>query len=208
LRRLRLRRPSPALIVSSIALLVALGGTSYAAFKLPKKSVGTTQLKANAVTGAKVKDHSLTDKDIVLSTLGQGSSPQAATPTAPPLEAIHLVGTPGQPPFEAGAKNFPAEMKAGLNFQPVGFYKDPEGIVHLEGVAVAGNEGTPILEGPIFTLPAGFRPGNGLTQVFGEERVFVFGSNVTIEGNNVSGRVIGKKEEAVILDGVTFRAGS
>lgn len=37
-----------------LALFVALGGTSYAAIKLPAKSVGTRQLKNKAVTPAKL----------------------------------------------------------------------------------------------------------------------------------------------------------
>jgi hypothetical protein len=52
--RSRLRRPSAALVVSTVALIVALGGTSYAAFTLPQNSVGTKQLKNNAVTLAKL----------------------------------------------------------------------------------------------------------------------------------------------------------
>lgn len=52
--RLRVRHPSPALIVSTVALIVALGGTSYAAFTLPSNSVGTKQLKNRAVTLAKL----------------------------------------------------------------------------------------------------------------------------------------------------------
>ena len=55
----RLGRPSPALVVASLALLVALGGTGYAAVALPKNSVGTPQLRAGAVTSLKVKDKSL-----------------------------------------------------------------------------------------------------------------------------------------------------
>jgi hypothetical protein len=58
-----MRTPSAALIVASIALFVALGGTSYAVTQLPKNSVGTKQLKANAVTGAKVKNGSLAATD-------------------------------------------------------------------------------------------------------------------------------------------------
>ena len=51
----RFRAPSPALVISLIALFVALGGTSYAAItRLPANSVGTAQLKNNAVTGAKL----------------------------------------------------------------------------------------------------------------------------------------------------------
>ena len=45
-----LGRPSPAMIVALAALFVALGGTSYAAFSLPKNSVGSAQIKRGAVT--------------------------------------------------------------------------------------------------------------------------------------------------------------
>lgn len=47
--------PSPSLVISLIALFVALGGTSYAAItSLPVNSVGTAQIKNGAVTGAKL----------------------------------------------------------------------------------------------------------------------------------------------------------
>jgi hypothetical protein len=71
----RLRRPSPATCIALLALFVALGGTTWAATSLPARSVGTAQLKSNAVTGPKVKDRSLTSVDIKLSSLG-------AVPTA------------------------------------------------------------------------------------------------------------------------------
>jgi hypothetical protein len=80
MKRLRLTRPSPALVIALVALFVALGGTGYAALKLPKNSVGTKQLKKNAVTGSKikanavtsskVKNGSLTGADINLGALG------------------------------------------------------------------------------------------------------------------------------------------
>lgn len=57
-------RPSPALIISVIALMVALGGTSYAAFSLPKNSVGTKQLKNRAVTSGKIKNGAVTSSKI------------------------------------------------------------------------------------------------------------------------------------------------
>jgi len=56
-----LRAPSPAFVISLIALFVALGGTSYAAItSLPRNSVGTKQLRKNAVTGAKIKNGAVT----------------------------------------------------------------------------------------------------------------------------------------------------
>ena len=49
--------------VGYVALMVALGGTSYAAVALPARSVGPTQLKSNAVTSVKVKNRTLRLKD-------------------------------------------------------------------------------------------------------------------------------------------------
>ncbi len=56
----RFRGPSPAMTVAVIALIVALGGTSYAAFMVPKNSVGTRQLKNDAVTAKKIRNGSVT----------------------------------------------------------------------------------------------------------------------------------------------------
>lgn len=51
-------------VVSSLALVIALSGASYAAVVLPRNSVDTPQLKNGAVTSAKVKDGSLRAKDL------------------------------------------------------------------------------------------------------------------------------------------------
>ena len=56
-------------VISCLALFVALGGAAYAA-GLSKNSVGTKQLKNEAVTAAKVKKGSLTGAQINASTLG------------------------------------------------------------------------------------------------------------------------------------------
>lgn len=45
-------RPSPAMVVACIALAAALGGTSYAAVKLPANSVGTKQIRNGAILPA------------------------------------------------------------------------------------------------------------------------------------------------------------
>jgi hypothetical protein len=62
--RLHISRPSPALVVATIALIVAMGGTSYAALSLPRNSVGTKQLKNAAVTNAKIKKGAVGTKQI------------------------------------------------------------------------------------------------------------------------------------------------
>src|ERR1022692_4416975 len=63
MKRIRKLRVSPAMVVACLALLIGLGGTGYAALSLPANSVGTAQLKANAVTSLKVKNGSLLKAD-------------------------------------------------------------------------------------------------------------------------------------------------
>jgi hypothetical protein len=74
--RPRLQRPSPAMTVALIALVVAMGGTGYAAVKLPRNSVGSKQIKADAVDSSKVKDASLLAGDFKAGQLPPG--PQGA----------------------------------------------------------------------------------------------------------------------------------
>ncbi len=63
------KRLTYANVIATLALFIALGGVSYAAFKLPKNSVGTRQLKKAAVTGAKVKPESIPGSALKAGTL-------------------------------------------------------------------------------------------------------------------------------------------
>jgi hypothetical protein len=75
LNRLR-SRLTYANAMSTIAVFVALGGGAYAV-SVPRNSVGTTQLKANAVTAAKVKNRSLLAADFKRGQLFLGTAARA-----------------------------------------------------------------------------------------------------------------------------------
>jgi hypothetical protein len=206
-------------VMSTLCFFLLLGGGAYAAGHLGKNSVGTKQLKKNsvttakvkknAITGAKVKKHTLTGSDINVDKLGKvpaaGVADTANGLAAP--EAIHIVGTQGEPPFLDGSTNFPPE---GAKIQPVGFYKDRGGIVHLEGAAKVGGEENP-LKGLIFTLPPGDRPASGTINYFPtrEGDVFIYGSDVTISEKNLEGAVqFTVPLGGALLSGISFRAQS
>jgi hypothetical protein len=90
--RLLKQRPSPALVVAVLALIIASAGTSYAAVKLPANSVGTKQLKANAVVSSKVKDGTLTTKDFKAGQVPKGLQDRRGVPALKGLK--DLKGSP------------------------------------------------------------------------------------------------------------------
>jgi hypothetical protein len=85
-----MRRPSPALVIACLGLFVSLGGTGYAVSSLPKNSVGAKQVRANAISSKKVKDHSLTAADLDLATLPKGGGD-----SAPPPDHVHAADIAG-----------------------------------------------------------------------------------------------------------------
>jgi hypothetical protein len=90
----RMKAPGPALVISLIALFVALGGTTYAATSLPKNSVGTKQLKKNAVTSKKIKNGAVTAAKIntvglTVPTAGHATSATNATHATSATNATH-----------------------------------------------------------------------------------------------------------------------
>ncbi len=88
----RLRPRSAYDVIALLALFVALSGSAYA---IGKKTVGTKQLKPNAVTSPKVKNASLLGKDFAPGQLPVGpQGPQGAP------------GQPGTASSPAGAVSF------------------------------------------------------------------------------------------------------
>jgi hypothetical protein len=104
MRAISARLPSPAMIIACVALVVALGGVSYAATVLPKNSVGTAQLqkksvtaaklRAGSVNGAKVKDGTLLAADFKAGQLSpgpQGPKGDTGAAGAPGLSGFQVV---------------------------------------------------------------------------------------------------------------------
>ena len=57
-------QPGYADVVGTLALLVAMSGTAYAAHALPKHSVGSAQLEPGAVTSSKIKNGQVKSTDV------------------------------------------------------------------------------------------------------------------------------------------------
>src|SRR3954452_12823168 len=88
-------------VVGSLALFIALGGVSYAAVKLPARSVGTKQLKNGAVTSEKIRNGTVRKKDCVEGELTRGKTGSAGADGVDGLPGVN--GAPG-PKGEHGAQ--------------------------------------------------------------------------------------------------------
>ena len=82
--RVRLRI-TPATVIASIALLVALGGTSFAAVKAtaPANSVNTAALKNNAVTNPKIGGSAVTGDKVKNGSLKKADFASGQIPAGP-----------------------------------------------------------------------------------------------------------------------------
>jgi hypothetical protein len=144
---MRLPQLSYANVMSTIAVFLALGGTSYA---VARNSIGNAQLKRNAVTSAKVKDRSLRQSDLAPSArLGLRGTrgpqgPPGPSGVAPSPEAWTPL------PFAAGWGDY------GSGYVTAAYRKDQLGMVHLRGLVT--NTAGPAKASPIAVLPAGYRP--------------------------------------------------
>jgi hypothetical protein len=87
-------------VMATVAVFIELGGASYAAIKLPKNSVGAKQLKAGAVTPAKLNKASRS------SLTGPAGVPGPQGPAGPP--GADLTGTKPLAPGETLTGSFSA----------------------------------------------------------------------------------------------------
>jgi hypothetical protein len=195
-------------VISSIALFVAFGGTSYA---VTKGSIGTRAIKDNSIRSRDVRSGTLTGDDIRESSLATvpaavtAGTANLATQLSPP-EDLHVIGALGEPDFKLGCGPLGESPS-----NPVGFYKDHEGIVHLHG-AYSCDTARMVA----FNLPPGYRPGTRKSTL--QAIACLGGDNCTVSNTtmvevagtgfspDLDGGVIARAG-IVVLDGVSFRAG-
>src|SRR5947199_7704179 len=73
------------MIVALVALLLALAGTGYAAFRLPDNSVGSKQLKTGAVTTKKLHNRAVTGAKLNLNGVTVPNAAHAKSADSAPL---------------------------------------------------------------------------------------------------------------------------
>jgi hypothetical protein len=88
-------------VIAYVALFIALGGTSYAAIKLPANSVTDRQIKTGAVRSSEVRNGSLTAKDfrkgVLAAAQPAAAGPRGADGAQGPKGDTGAKGDPGAP---------------------------------------------------------------------------------------------------------------
>jgi hypothetical protein len=167
MRALRKLKVSPALVVASLALLVALGETGWATFQqIRPNSVGTQQLRAGAVTAPKIKTSAVTSNkirnrtirraDLAPGTLRPGP-PGPAGPAGPAGTVTRLWGIVNASGSLARGVGVTTVGRLGLGQYEVIFAGDVQNCVYEATVG----DPTNLTGGTVGFAMVGRRPGNG-----------------------------------------------
>jgi hypothetical protein len=186
-----IRSISPAVVALAVLALVLGGaGVGYSAGK-----IGTKDIKSNAVTGAKVKNGTLTDKDMV--------KDQQAIKVADPGGVDFSDGGQGDCIWQSGALVLP-----GVG-DPT-YRTDRFGTVHLSGIAV-GTSGPggdamcdssgEVEDGLVMVLPPELRPASTILIQTGLNTLYVMGP--TPIPPLVAGAVYAS-DGVAFLDGISY----
>ena len=97
MRRIRPLRPSPALVVASLALFLALGGVGYAALNIPAGSIKSSHLAKGSVKMSEIARNAVGRSELATSAVTSGDvangslkSADLATGAAPDIYAAYL----------------------------------------------------------------------------------------------------------------------
>jgi hypothetical protein len=126
--------------VALLALFVAMGGTSYAALKLPSNSVGSKQIKANAVNSSKVANRSLLAGDFKAGQLPAGPQGLKGDQGIQGIQGIQGDKGPLGPTTaaSAGGSNPPANPSDPTSWVTTNITTPTAGSVLVLGAATAG----------------------------------------------------------------------
>jgi hypothetical protein len=158
--------------MATIAVFIALGGTGYAAFKLPKKSVGAKQLKKNAVTAAKIKKNAVAAAKIAPGAVTNAKLADGAVNLAKIAAGTNVIASATAGPIRAD-QNEPVDVPlnppmtlTAVAGQPITVNMEARGTLAQSATnscaayILARANGDPLLIGELFVLLAPSDPPN------------------------------------------------
>ncbi len=166
MNRSRHTRPSPALIISMVALLVAVGGTAVGVAKIP--GLNRREKKQVRRIARRLSNRRITKRAHRLSVARAGSAATAiSATTAANAASLGGIGASAYvqrselapiPPTGLALSPGWAQFNSGSGTPAPSAYRDQLGVVHLSGLIrrASGSTSTAL------TLPPGLRPGSDL----------------------------------------------
>jgi hypothetical protein len=155
------QRLSYANVTATLALFIALGGTSYAAINLPRNSVGTKQIRSGAVRSGDIKNRAIRLSDVSSAarrSLRGATGPQG--PAGAPGTALRAAVSSGGGAAQGNATG--VEHVSGTNEYAVRFPGNLASCVSTATLAV-------VQSGPTIEQP----PAGRITVAPGSDRVIV-----------------------------------
>jgi len=128
------RRPRYADVVGTLALIVALSGTAYAAVELPRDSVGAKQIRDRAVRSSEIKDGQVKAVDLANGSVGTVTlQPSSVSGAAVQDESVTLADIKGADVTGPISVSVGAASCGGLNLQVVGLETGQSAFLSLVG---------------------------------------------------------------------------
>ncbi len=211
---MKLRRPSPALVIACLALFISLGGVSYGVAtgfidsrELKNNTIRTQDLRNNDIRNRDIRNSTIKGRDVAFNTLTGSDIAESRLTRVPDAAALGGVAAADYAKRSGGSALTALARATGWEAvpgqTPPSFEVDGLGYVHLYGVALRAVGATDT----ILTLPAGARPA--------AERHFPFWTNTGAPATATAGDVEADGDivvdsnpgDQVSLDGITFKAG-
>jgi hypothetical protein len=135
------RLPSPALVISLVALFVSLGGVSYAVTQ-----IGTNQIKNGAVTGKKIRNSTIRSRDVRKNALGPHAIAEAKLRVGFATSAAGAVTASGFADFAvvgangliARGRGVSSTVRTGAGRYQVIFTRNVRGCAYVASLGVIG----------------------------------------------------------------------
>ena len=220
MKRLLAHRPSPALVIASIALFVSLGGVSYGVAtgvidsrELRNNTIRTQDLRNNDIRAIDIRNSTIRSRDVALNTLTGSDIAEAKlkqVPSALSADNAAALGGVGIGGFvRANNGPFtPLPLSVGWSGVPdsagPAFYKDGMGFVHLRGALRLNGDDAVAVVLPAEARPASVKRFPAYSENNASQPVL---AGVTIEPDGEVRPAGASLDTLLSLDGITFRAG-
>lgn len=203
---MKLRRPSPALLIACLALFISLGGVSYGVAtgfidsrEIRNNTIRTQDLRNNDVRGRDIRNSTIAGRDVAFNTLTGADINEARLGKVPDADTLDGLDSGAfLRPDPTGFADLPlaAGWAAVPTKQTPQFDVDPLGYVHLRGVATGAT-------GRAAVLPSEARPPAD-SYFMASDTAGGAAKEVTVQPD---GDVMVDGPGRVALDGITFKAG-